>query len=374
MKHIKSILYFIYNLFKTIYYRFSSLRILICNKRYYDAETYFPEFSSKRKTKALIFIEQVIHILKYGFPNDFYFLYGFDIKDFRNQNEYVDYSLFMKRRWVMNNKYPFSPIPVLRDKSLFGIVAKAYDIETPENVGIIMNGNMYLFSNKVTVNFIDFIKRNEVDTFMKKIDGECADGVYHFVSNKTSFSINSEIKSSNEVYDIVKEGVFLLQSSIKFQHNDINAIFSKSVNTIRLVTIHDFKKNEILPLTAVLRVGKGDNCVDNWAAGGLSIGIDIPTGTLKKYGFYKPGYGTKVTEHPDTTVVFEGYKIPYFDEAVEMALNYHRVLSNVHSIGWDIAILENGPTIIEGNDNWEISLMEISNNGLKKEFEEYFYD
>lgn len=374
MKYIKSFLYIIFNLLKEIYHRFRSFCILLCNKKYYDAETYFPEFSSKRKTKIIRFVEQVIHIIKYGYPDDFYFLYGFDIKNFRNQNEYVDYTIFMERRRIMNNKYPFPPIPILRDKSLFGIVANAYNIETPENIGIITNGNIYIFSNKETIDFKSYIEANKVDVFMKKIDGECADGVYHLTSSKNYYTINSENKSSIEINEIVKEGVFLLQSSIKSQHKDIDAIFSKSVNTIRLVTINDFKEDRIFPLTAVLRVGKGNNCVDNWAAGGLSIGIDIASGTLKKYGFYKPGYGTKATEHPDTGIVFEGYKIPYFQEALEMALKYHRILSNVHSIGWDIAVLENGPTIIEGNDNWEISLMEISNSGLKEEFNKYFYD
>lgn len=373
MKYLKSFFGYIYNLLREIYRRCRSLCILIYDKKYYDAETYFPEFSSNRKSKYFRFIEQIFHILKYGSPNEFYFLYGFDIKNFKDQNEYVDYTIFMERRRVMNNKYPFPPIPVLRDKSLFGIVANAYNIETPENIGIITKGNIFVFSNKEVVDFKDFVETSVMDVFMKKIDGECADGVYHLKSDKISYTINSENTSSAEIYNIVKNGVFLLQSCIKSQHKGINAIFPNSVNTIRLVTINDFRENRIFPLTAVLRVGTGHNCVDNWAAGGLSIGIDIASGTLKKYGFYKPGYGTKATEHPDTGFVFEGYKIPYFEEALEMALKYHRILRSVHSIGWDIAILDNGPTIIEGNDNWEISLMEISNGGLKKEFNKYFY-
>ena len=112
--------------------------------------------------------------------------------------------------------------------------------------------------------------------------------------------------------------------------------------------------------------------MDNWAAGGLAIGIDATTGTLSKYGFYKPGFGTKSTSHPTTKVEFDGYEIPYIKEAISLAKKFHSYLNDIHSIGWDIAITENGPLIIEGNDNWEVSLVQICTHGLQKEFEEYF--
>jgi histone deacetylase complex regulatory component SIN3 len=112
--------------------------------------------------------------------------------------------------------------------------------------------------------------------------------------------------------------------------------------------------------------------VDNWAVGGLAIGIDVENESLHKYGFYKPGYGTKALEHPNSGIVFDGYKIPFLQQAIEQAKNLHSFLPGVHSIGWDIAIGENGPIIIEGNDNWEISLVQICSHGLQKEFDNYF--
>ena len=68
---------------------------------------------------------------------------------------------------------------------------------------------------------------------------------------------------------------------------------------------------------------------------------------------YKPGYGSKVLEHPQTGVRFSGFQIPYFHDAVDLATRLHRYFYGVHSIGWDIAIRETGPMIIEGNDDWD---------------------
>ena len=95
-------------------------------------------------------------------------------------------------------------------------------------------------------------------------------------------------------------------------------------------------------------------------------------GRLMKYGYFKPQYGTKTTEHPDSHIVFENYQIPFYKEAVEMALQIHAHLYRCHSIGWDIAITENGPVFIEANDRWESRLLQTLHGGLNKKCGQYF--
>ena len=143
---------------------------------------------------------------------------------------------------------------------------------------------------------------------------------------------------------------------------------AESVNTIRIVTIRE--NNEIKILSSVLRVGtsKSKN-VDNWAAGGLCIEID-KNGVLTQYGYAKPKYGDKFEVHPDSKVKFKGFTIPYYDEVVNLVKKAHEKLYGIESIGWDVAVTQDGPVLIEGNDNWEISLMQI-NKGLKKEWKEF---
>ena len=130
--------------------------------------------------------------------------------------------------------------------------------------------------------------------------------------------------------------------------------------------MYDKKNNKVVPLSAVLRVGANGNTVDNWAAGGLAVGIEMETGRLKEYGFYKHGKGTKTVCHPDTGTEFNGFKIPFYTEAVEKAVSLHTHLVPIVVIGWDIAITPDGPLFIEGNDNMEISINQEVNGGLKK--------
>ncbi len=49
------------------------------------------------------------------------------------------------------------------------------------------------------------------------------------------------------------------------------------------------------------------------------------------------------------------------------------MLPGMQSVGWDIAIGENGPVFIEGNDNWEINGPQICNGGLKKLYDEQMF-
>ena len=51
---------------------------------------------------------------------------------------------------------------------------------------------------------------------------------------------------------------------------------------------------------------------------------------------------------------------------------FHSMLKDIHSIGWDIAIGENGPIFIEGNDNWEalgegnLGMLMVGNVGINR--------
>ena len=160
---------------KSIVQKCISIIRLIIDKKDLDATCYFPEYIDRRKKKNEIFWDQIRNIIKYGAPNKFYFLYGLDIKGFHKIDDFVDYSLFMRRRNEMNYRriwYP--PIYVLRDKSLFGITAEAYGFSTPKNIGIIEKGRIFLFDNKQNLSLTEYFAsiKNQQDCFVKKVFGE----------------------------------------------------------------------------------------------------------------------------------------------------------------------------------------------------------
>ena len=50
----------------------------------------------------------------------------------------------------------------------------------------------------------------------------------------------------------------------------------------------------------------------------------------------------------------------------------HGELYGIVTIGWDIAITENGPLVLEGNDNWDFRMFQAYYGGCKKRLLELF--
>ncbi len=129
------------------------------------------------------------------------------------------------------------------------------------------------------------------------------------------------------------------------QHPDMNVLCPKSVNTIRIMTFNDHGKPEIIWMG--LRVGNGVNSVDNFHAAGMGVSIDMETGKLVGNALDKDNRAFAV--HPTTGVPFDGFQIPCFQEARELVLKAALESDKILVVGWDVAISENGPVIIEGN-------------------------
>lgn len=146
------------------------------------------------------------------------------------------------------------------------------------------------------------------------------------------------------------------------QHPDLAAMNPSSVNTYRLYSILG-KDGSVKIYSSVFRVGVGDTKVDNYASGGVSVGID-ENGVLRSDGFNKKG--DKVLAHPVSGITFLGYQLPSYDKAVDVVKKAHPMLAHYRSVSWDIAIIEDGtPVLIEANlCRGGIDLLQLNNGPL----------
>ncbi len=150
---------------------------------------------------------------------------------------------------------------------------------------------------------------------------------------------------SNSAYDD-----YVVQKLIR-QHKELDLVHKGSINCIRICSL--LLEDGVHVLSSVLRMGFGNSKVDNATAidnkkyDGMSCGID-ENGCLKKYAH---GYTTGVAcdKHPDG-LVFEGFKVPFYDKAIELVKKAHLLLGHFRLVSWDIAIDEIGePVLIEAN-------------------------
>ena len=314
-------------------------------------KSYFPE--KKRKNYINRIFDNLLWLIKNCEINNFYTLYGLDLKYNRNQN-FISYKKFMETRFKKNKHgNPNSQTVILRDKFLFYLFLKNFNIATPEVFGVIKDGQ--LFDTKLQLMSKEKIN-NLNDFFVKEANGECASFVKHF----------NNIYELENYADFLNSGIYIIQKRL-IQCDKMSLLYHNSVNTIRIVTVCIDGNCKVF--SALLRVGtEKSNNVDNWAAGGLAIGID-GDGKLKEYGYFKPIHGLKTKIHPDSKLTFNEFQLPFYKDVIKLVIDAHKKFYTLHSIGWDVAITNEGPVIIEGNDNWEISLHQAVEEGLKKQWE-----
>ncbi|MBQ1352846.1 MAG: hypothetical protein IIY39_02670 [Firmicutes bacterium] len=166
------------------------------------------------------------------------------------------------------------------------------------------------------------------------------------------------------------------------QHPDMNKLTPASVNTIRIVTVSsnekpvtpDGKKADIA--YAAVRIGGGSSIVDNFHSGGVVAAVDLENGVIctdaadMKAKTYKT--------HPATGTVFKGFVIPCFKEAKELVYRMIEEKEVEGYIGWDIAISEDGPVLIEVNTQPGAVLISTpyaaEHKGMKPVMEKYMID
>lgn len=320
------------------------------NNKYIYVESFYPE--RERKSHNRIWYEQLRHILKYGQINKQYFEYGIDIIGV-NDDDYLDNRHYVMRRNNLNNAKPFNYLCLVKDKKLFALYGKYYDFPIWDSIGVLHNS--FITDDKDVKYKISEILNLYQDIFVKPIDGGGGDGTYRIMMLDGQWLLNFKAididKLCSKLNSLSVDGSYLVQK-VFTQHKALSALYDKSVNTLRVVTVNPKQSedaNDVVLVACILRIGANGLVVDNHGKGGLEIAVDSE-GKLEKYAYYRPGFGTKLEKHPDSGILFKGYTIPFYQEAINLCLNFHSKLNKICHIGWDIAFAKDGVYLFEAND------------------------
>lgn len=200
-----------------------------------------------------------------------------------------------------------------------------------------------------------YIGRNWTDLRVTGADGLrqlCREGQVIFVKPLSDFGGNGVEKivpDSNTdyeaLYNQLMDGKQYLVEEAVTQHPELNRLCPSSVNTLRIVTLN--LQGNAHFLYALLRVGSGNNHVDNISSGGMYtlIGKD----GILEFPAFCDKTGLYYDRHPVTETAFCGFQVPMFDRAVKLCLDAAQVRPGLAYIGWDVAITPDGPVLIEGN-------------------------
>ena len=186
----------------------------------------------------------------------------------------------------------------------------------------------------------------------KRLDGMGGDGIRKYLASDI---VNFDDFRSR----LLADEQFLLEAFIA-QHSTMAALCPTSVNSLRMITFFDGTKVHLME--AVLRLGNGAD-VDNYAQGGMYTVIDETTG-IAPFGAFDKDANTFST-HPLTGVSIIGFRVPMFNDVLALLDKVARIVPQIAYVGWDVAIGEDHPIIIEGNYNTGVFQMKPSLTGNK---------
>ncbi len=316
----------------------------------------------KRKKSFLKMFRESMYLWKSKKEIPFYYFKYLYRKNVINYKDYVS------TKEAYNIKYgnvfhKTEHLTIISNKLMFSIFCKKNNLPVPKLISYNLASNFVfegvIFPVKTTQDLFDFFKlvfdkSNEATIFVKPLSLYGGIGCYKLNKN----NLKDDIDKCSEF--VIGNGC--VHEEFVKQHSEINKIHAKCINTIRIETFID-KNDQVHILSAFMRFGVGKSFVDNAHAGGFYVGINLENGTLKKVGHQYMEYGgDELSQHPDNNFIFDGFKIPFFKEACELTLKAVDFIPDRY-IGWDIAISEKGPVIIEANEYPSIFMADIAYGG-----------
>lgn len=275
-----------------------------------------------------IFLDMGFCIIKYGIGYQEYRGYNFDGKSPRLRRTFMtmNHNIALTRELNQKDKNH-----ILKDKLLF--------METYKD----FIGREFLDLRKTSLeDFESFVNRHEY-IIAKPFDNFGGLGIRKYTKDEITNGGASNIKA---VYDdLLKNNVVDIEEGIT-QHPEMSRLYPYSINTLRIATIRGENGPDFF--YAILRMGVNKSFLDNATSGGIYTSVD-EDGTIR-FDAYAEKKGIYYDKHPDTGVVFKEFKVPMMKEAIELTKKAALLVPELGYIGWDVAISDNGPVIVEGND------------------------
>ncbi len=151
-----------------------------------------------------------------------------------------------------------------------------------------------------------------------------------------------------DVLRVYPEG-YLLQTALA-PHQKLARVAGDAIGSLRIVTTHD--GNKAKPAYAVWKLPAPNAMSDNfWQDGSMLALIDISNGTVLNCHRGKGPQAELIEQHPTSKMPVVGMQIPFWDEALRTSCAAHDMFPELGICGFDVAVTDQGPVILECNDN-----------------------
>lgn len=288
------------------------------------------------KSRILIFFDIVRTVIKFGNGYMDYFEFEFYLLNDEERQTYITAYINNNIVKKYNDKEEMQKFD---DKITFNNTYKRF-----------LKRDFIDLNNSTQKEFEDFLRKHR-KIICKIPDGTGGKGIRVIeIDKKTKY---------DQLYNDLKIDNLVLVEEYLVQHEEMNRLYDNSVNTLRIITFLD--ENGVHILKTILKIGNGGH-VDNFSSGGMYTFVD-ESGKV-----YVPAIDEKgniFEEHPISKTKIVGFEIPMYDEVVKLISEVGKINDKVRYVGWDVAISEKGPVLIEGNPFSGIFQVKPSISGIK---------
>jgi acylphosphatase len=255
---------------------------------------------------------------------------------------------------------------IFDDKLLFSSFLAGIGINTPVSRWIVSNDIAFNSSGQRIPTSALIPLLNSGSWFVKRRSGSGGRGALmlnHGTVIKADGSV--EAMSETDLLNHLKDDKGFLVQEIVVQSDDYAVFSPSSLNTVRCLTFLG-RSGEPEVAAVSLRMGDGRSVVDN---DGIYCGVDMKTHCLLGPGLTDDddGWAVQVFErHPVSDVTLPGYKLNRLDDIFATCKLAHRALGGPMTIGWDVAMTDAGPCIMEGNLRWGAALHSLVDPVVKE--------
>lgn len=251
----------------------------------------------------------------------------------------------------------------LRDKDLFALRCRSQGLPVVATIARVENGEITLLEDAAKPP-ADF-RLPPADLFVKPKNGAGGRGavLWRYAGGdcyrnqegrlSTAAALEAELEARSHRAALV----IRLRAT---NHPQLAPLSPGALATVRLLTCRN-ERGEFEATNALLRMGTRNAIVDNMHAGGMGARIDLETGRLGNAtaGAWGLGPGLRWWDaHPDTGAQILGRQLPFWPQLLDLGRSAHGVFPDQVAIGWDIAILADGPCLVEGNKSPDLDIVQ----------------
>jgi hypothetical protein len=152
------------------------------------------------------------------------------------------------------------------------------------------------------------------------------------------------------------KGGYLFQTRLT-PHPAIVDVVGDQIATVRMFVLVDDEGPSLL--RASWKIPSGKNVADNfWRAGNMLGGIDVDTGKVIRV-LQRTESGTQpVEQHPLTNASFKDLVFPEWNSMRDVVMRGAAAVPTCHFQGWDVALTDQGPVLVELEGDGGHPLME----------------